>query len=52
MRFFLLGLLSRFIFGLDGCSPALLFIVEGFAIPPALDVESLPLVKDRLILSI
>ena len=42
-----MDLLSRFLFGHDGCSPALFFLVEGLALPSALDVEFIPLVKDR-----
>ena len=44
--------MRRFIFGLDECSSALFFLVEGLALPSALDVESLPLVEDILFLSV
>ena len=44
--------MRRFIFGLDECSSALFFLVEGLALPSALDVESLPLVEDRFYLSV
>ena len=47
-----LDLLSRFIFGLYGCSPAQFFLVEGLALTSTLDIEFLPLVKDRLLLSV
>ena len=45
-----LDLLSRFLLELDGFSPALFFLVLGLALTSTLDVESLHLVKDRLIL--
>ena len=41
-----LDLLSRFLFGLDGCSPVLFFLVKGLALPTSPDVESLSLLKD------
>ena len=47
-----LYLLNRFLSGLDECSPAFFFLVKVLALTSALDFESLPLVKDRLFLSV
>ena len=39
-------------FGLDGCSPAMFFLVEVLALPSNLDVKLFPVVKDILFLSV
>ena len=39
-----------FIIGLDGCISAMFLFVEGFVFTSAIDVESIPLVEDVLLL--
>ena len=47
-----LDLLSRFIFVIDGGNSDMFILVKGIVLPSAIDVEALPIVKDRLHLSV